>query len=83
MNINDLDKEIDKAFSIFEDKLDLSNFSLWIEPKPLKVWDEVEDDDVVVDEQQEEYKELDFSSWLYFVRVLQSIYIYIYIIKRL
>tara|TARA_Y100000310_G_scaffold325607_1_gene389297 strand:+ start:134 stop:322 length:189 start_codon:yes stop_codon:yes gene_type:complete len=62
MNINDLDKEIDKAFSIFEDKLDLSNFSLWIEPKPLKVWDEVEDDDVVVDEQQEEYKELDFSS---------------------
>ena len=76
MSINNLETEIDKAFSEFEDKLDLSNFSLWIDPEPLKVWDEVEDDDVVVDEQQEEYKELDFSSWLCFVCVLQSYNIY-------
>ena len=62
MNINDLEMKIDKAFSEFEDKLDLSNFSLWIDPEPLKVWDEVEDDEVVVEEQQEEYVELDFSS---------------------
>ena len=61
MNIIDLDKEIDKAFSNFEDKLDLSNFSLWIDPEPLKVWDKVEEDEIVIDEQQEEYEELDFS----------------------
>ena len=62
MNIIDIDKEIDKAFSKFEDKLDLSNFSLWIDPEPLKVWDKVEEDEIVIDEQQEEYEELDFSS---------------------
>jgi hypothetical protein len=62
MNIIDIDKEIDEAFSRFEDKLDLSNFSLWIDPEPLKVWDKVEEDEIVIDEQQEEYEELDFSS---------------------
>ena len=62
MNINNLEKEIDKAFSRFDDKLEENNFGLWVEPKPLKVWDEVEDDDVVVDEQQEEYEELDFCT---------------------
>ena len=61
MNIIDIDKEIDEAFSRFEDKLDLSNFSLWIDPEPLKVWDKVEEDEIVIDEQQEEYEELDFS----------------------
>ena len=61
MSINNLEKEIDQAFTDFQDKLDQSNFSLWIDPEPLKVWDKVEEEDVIVDEQEEEYKELDFS----------------------
>ena len=63
MSINNLETEIDKAFSEFEDKLDLSNFSLWIDPTPLKPWDKVEEEEIVIDEQEEErYEELNFSS---------------------
>ena len=62
MNINNLEKEIDKAFSRFDDKLEENNFGLWVEPKPLKAWDKVEEDDVIVEEEQDEYEELDFST---------------------
>ena len=74
MSINNLEKEIDQAFTDFQDKLDQSNFSLWIDPEPLKVWDKVEEEDVIVDEQEEEYKELDFSYWLCYNLIIYIIY---------
>ena len=79
MDIIDLNRKIKKVITRFEDKLDLNNFGLYIDPEPLKAWEEPEElDEIVIDEQQEEeYKELDFSYWLCFVRVLPSIYIYI------
>ena len=81
MDIIDLNRKIKKVITRFEDELDLNNFGLYIDPEPLKAWEEPEElDEIVIDEQQEEeeeYKELDFSSWFCFVRVIQSIYIYI------
>ena len=76
--MKDLNRKIEKVVTRFEDKLDLNNFGLYIDPKPLKAWEEPEElDEIVIDEQQEEerYEELNFS-WSCFVRVLPSIYIY-------
>ena len=61
MEIIDLNRKINKAIDNFEDGLDLNNFGLHIEPKPLKAWEQPEEDEIVIDE-QEEYEELDFSS---------------------
>ena len=64
MDIKDLHRKIKKVVTSFEDELDLNNFGLYIDPKPLKSWEEPESDEIVIDEQQEqeeEYKELDFS----------------------
>ena len=77
MDIIDLNRKIKKVITRFEDKLDLNNFGLYIDPEPLKAWEEPEELDEIVIDEQEEYKELDFSSWFCFVRVIQSIYIYI------
>ena len=62
MEIIDLNRKINKAINNFEDELDLNNFGLYIDPKPLKAWEEPEEIDEIVVDEQEEYKELDFSS---------------------
>ena len=56
MNINHLDKEIDKLFKSFEKQLDENNFGLYIEPQPL-----IPNDDVKVEQEDEDPKELDFN----------------------
>ena len=63
MEIKDLQRKINKVVTRFEDKLDLNNFGLHIEPEPLKAWEQPEEDEIVIDEQEEErYEELNFSS---------------------
>ena len=60
--MKDLNRKIKKVISRFEDELDLNNFGLYIDPKPLKAWEEPESDEIVIDEQEEErYEELNFS----------------------
>ena len=60
--MKDLKRKIKKVVTRFEDELDLNNFGLHIEPEPLKSWEQPESDEILIDEQQEEeYKELDFS----------------------
>ena len=62
MDIIDLNRKIKKVVTRFEDKLDLNNFGLYIDPEPLKAWEEPESDEIVIDEQEEErYEELNFS----------------------
>tara|TARA_Y100001951_G_C11126249_1_gene175650 strand:- start:79 stop:264 length:186 start_codon:yes stop_codon:yes gene_type:complete len=61
MEIKDLHRKINKAIDNFEDGLDLNNFGLHIDPKPLKSWEQPESEEIVIEE-QEEYEELDFSS---------------------
>jgi len=62
MDIIYLNRKIKKVITRFEDELDLNNFGLRIDPEPLRHWEEPEPDEIVIDEQQEEeYKELDFS----------------------
>ena len=62
MNIKDLDRKINKVVTRFEDELDLNNFGLYIDPSPLKAWEEPKEIDEIVIDEQEEYEELDFSS---------------------
>ena len=61
--MKDLNRKIKKVISRFEDELDLNNFGLYIDPKPLKSWEEPEElDEIDIDEQEEErYEELNFS----------------------
>ena len=60
--MKDLKRKIKKVVTRFEDELDLNNFGLRIDPEPLKSWEQPESDEILIDEQQEEeYKELDFS----------------------
>ena len=61
MDIKDLQRKIKKVVTSFEDELDLNNFGLYIDPKPLKSWEEPESDEIIIDE-EEEYEELNFSS---------------------
>tara|TARA_R100000963_G_C4552802_1_gene45024 strand:- start:47 stop:229 length:183 start_codon:yes stop_codon:yes gene_type:complete len=56
MKMNDLNKEIDDLFSDFEKQLDENNFGLYIEPQPL-----IPNDDVKVEQEDEDPKELDFN----------------------
>ena len=56
MDINHLDKEIDKLFKSFEKQLDENNFGLYIDPQPLNPKDHVS-----VEEEDEDPKELDFN----------------------
>ena len=56
MKMNDLHKEIDDLFSDFEKQLDENNFGLYIEPQPL-----IPNDDVKVEQEDEDPKELDFN----------------------
>ena len=57
MDIKHLHKEIDNLFSDFEKQLDENNFGLYIEPQPLKP-----NDDVKVEQEDEDPKELDFNT---------------------
>ena len=57
MKMNDLNKEIDDLFSDFEKQLDENNFGLYIEPQPL-----IPNDDVKVEQEDEDPKELDFNT---------------------
>ena len=57
MKMNDLHKEIDDLFSDFEKQLDENNFGLYIEPQPL-----IPNDDVKVEQEDEDPKELDFNT---------------------
>ncbi len=56
MNINHLDKEIDKLFKSFEKQLDENNFGLYIDPQPL-----YPNDHVSVEQEDEDPKALDFN----------------------
>ena len=60
MNINHLDKEIDKLFKSFEKQLDENNFGLYKDPQPLYT-----NDHVSVEQEDEDPKELDFNCLIF------------------